>query len=113
MRKILYGMLQSEGCPHHSTRLKIFVCVHCRGHGTRVKQDQLLATVCGIVNRVNKLITVRTLHRRYAAEVGDIVLGRVTEVRFLLVMIYRNQHLLQVKPGFFLNGDVTHLVIEF
>lgn len=53
---------------------------NCRGHGTRVSQDQLVATVCGIVERVNKLITVRSLHRRYAPEVGDIVLGRVTEV---------------------------------
>lgn len=46
-------------------------------------REQLVATVCGVVDKVNKLITVRTLHRRYAPEVGDIVLGRVTEVSCL------------------------------
>lgn len=52
----------------------------CRGHGTLVRDDTLVATVCGVVERVNKLITVKTLHRRYGAEVGDVVVGRVTEV---------------------------------
>ncbi len=52
----------------------------CRGHGTQVIDDRLQATVCGVVNRVNKLVTVRPLHRRYAAEIGDVVVGRVTEV---------------------------------
>lgn len=55
-----------------------------RGHGTQVVDDQLQATVCGIVDRVNKLVTVRPLHRRYVAEIGDIVVGRVTEVRILV-----------------------------
>jgi len=42
--------------------------------------ENLVASVCGVVDRVNKLVTVRTLHRRYVAEVGDVVVGRVTEV---------------------------------
>ena len=29
---------------------------------------------------MNKLVTVRPLHRRYVAEIGDVVVGRVTEV---------------------------------
>lgn len=29
---------------------------------------------------MNKLITVRALHRRYGAEVGDVVIGRVTDI---------------------------------
>lgn len=45
-----------------------------------MRDDALVATVCGVVERVNKLITVKTLHRRYGAEVGDVVVGRVTEV---------------------------------
>ena len=52
-----------------------------RGHGTQVVDDRLQATVCGVVDRVNKLVTVRPLHRRYAAEIGDVIVGRVTEVR--------------------------------
>lgn len=81
MKKIHCGTMQNcdpdaylLACP---TSLRPF----CSGHGTRVRQDRLVATVCGIVDRVNKLITVRGLHHRYAAEVGDVVLGRVTEVR--------------------------------
>ena len=52
----------------------------CRGHGTQVIENRLTATVCGCIERVNKLVTVRALHRRYKAEIGDIVIGRVTEI---------------------------------
>ncbi len=52
----------------------------CSGHGTHVVDGQLVATVCGPVERINKLVTVRAVKRRYTAEVGDVVVGRVTEV---------------------------------
>jgi exosome complex component RRP4 len=52
----------------------------CRGHGTQIQDERLVASVCGVIDRVNKLVTVRTLHRRYAAEIGDVVVGRVSEV---------------------------------
>jgi exosome complex component RRP4 len=42
---------------------------------------KLIATVSGFVERVNKLISVRALHTRYGGEVGDVVVGRVVEVR--------------------------------
>lgn len=51
-----------------------------RGHGTHLVNGQLLATVCGVVERVNKLVSVRPLRARYVAETGDVVVGRVTEV---------------------------------
>jgi len=41
---------------------------------------KLVATVSGFVERVNKLISVRPLNARYHGEVGDVVIGRVTEV---------------------------------
>ena len=44
-------------------------------------EDSLVATVSGVVEKVNRLVTVRTLHSRYSAEVGDVVVGRVVEVR--------------------------------
>ena len=94
----------------------------CRGHGTQVLDGQLVATECGLVERVNKLVSVRPLRQRqapesyppalscnptypsmalqrdisqtpqltdplslqcarYSAALGDIVIGRVTEVR--------------------------------
>ncbi|KAG7342353.1 exosome complex exonuclease [Nitzschia inconspicua] len=56
-----------------------------RGHGTFVEQfdgqDRLVATVCGTVHRVNKLITVIPFcETLYQGHVGDLVVGRVTSV---------------------------------
>ena len=41
----------------------------------------LYASVAGVVERVNKLISVRPLRTRYSGEVGDVVIGRILEVR--------------------------------
>lgn len=51
-----------------------------RGHGTQVINGKLVATVCGMVERVNKLVYVKTLNSRYTAEQGDVVVGRVYEI---------------------------------
>ncbi|KXZ41279.1 hypothetical protein GPECTOR_582g639 [Gonium pectorale] len=51
-----------------------------RGHGTQVVDGKLVATVCGVVERVNKLIYVKTLNSRYNAEQGDVVVGRVADI---------------------------------
>ncbi|CAM6090404.1 unnamed protein product [Calypogeia fissa] len=51
-----------------------------RGHGTQLVDGKLLATVCGVIERVNKLVSVRPLRARYTPETGDVVVGRVTEV---------------------------------
>ncbi|XP_030552436.1 exosome complex component RRP4 homolog [Rhodamnia argentea] len=51
-----------------------------KGHGTTEHNGEVVATVCGVVERVNKLIYVRTLRARYKPEVGDIIVGRVIEV---------------------------------
>ncbi len=54
-----------------------------KGHGTFLspfKPSSILSSTCGTVERVNKLISVRPASSRYSAEVGDLVIGRVTEV---------------------------------
>ncbi|RLN79430.1 hypothetical protein BBJ28_00016237 [Nothophytophthora sp. Chile5] len=52
-----------------------------RGHGTYLSgKNELVASVAGVVEKVNQLVTVRPLVSRYIGEVGDIVVGRVTEV---------------------------------
>lgn len=51
-----------------------------RGHGTQVVEGSLMATVCGVIQRVNKLISVVPVKARYNPELGDVVVGRVTEV---------------------------------
>ncbi|KAI9026896.1 hypothetical protein DFJ74DRAFT_604316 [Hyaloraphidium curvatum] len=58
-----------------------------RGHGTypMVLEDgasALVAAVPGVVERVNKLVSVRPLRARYGGDIGDVVVGRVTEVGF-------------------------------
>ncbi|XP_034048720.1 exosome complex component RRP4 [Thalassophryne amazonica] len=52
-----------------------------RGHGTYVDDEKLTASVAGEVQRVDKLICVRPLKTRYNGEVGDVVVGRITEVQ--------------------------------
>jgi exosome complex component RRP4 len=60
-----------------------------RGHGTYLErvdgktgpEQRLVASVCGVVQRVNKLITVvPTASTLYTGHVGDLVVGRVTSV---------------------------------
>lgn len=51
-----------------------------KGHGTTDFDGELVATVCGVVERVNKLVYVRSLRARYKPEIGDIIVGRVIEV---------------------------------
>ncbi|KAG2067760.1 hypothetical protein BDR04DRAFT_1080190 [Suillus decipiens] len=52
-----------------------------RGHGTYVDKEDVIASVVGTVERVNKLVTVRAIRTRYNPEVGDLVVGRITEVQ--------------------------------
>ncbi|KAK1236526.1 Exosome complex component rrp4 [Marasmius sp. AFHP31] len=54
---------------------------YMRGHGTYVDNEEVIASVAGIVERVNKLVTVRPVRTRYNPEVGDLVIGRITEVQ--------------------------------
>ena len=51
-----------------------------RGHGVYVNDGKMIASVCGVVERINKLISVKPLKSRYVAKIGDVVVGRVTSV---------------------------------
>lgn len=60
----------------------MLICLFgCRGHGTYVDGDDLKASVAGVMERVNKLILVRPIKTRYNGEVGDVVVGRITELQ--------------------------------
>ncbi|OCH86614.1 exosome complex exonuclease rrp4 [Obba rivulosa] len=52
-----------------------------RGHGTYVDGEEVVGSVAGTVERVNKLVSVRAIRTRYNPEVGDLVVGRITEVQ--------------------------------
>ncbi|KAJ2725349.1 Exosome complex component rrp4 [Coemansia sp. Benny D115] len=53
---------------------------YMRGHGTFAERDTIYSSVAGVVERINKLVSVRPLKQRYSGEIGDIVVGRITEV---------------------------------
>lgn len=39
------------------------------------------ASVAGVLEKVNKLISIRPLKARYNGEIGDLIVGRITEVQ--------------------------------
>lgn len=52
-----------------------------RGHGTYEHDGFLKSSVAGVREQVNNLTSVRPLKSRYNGEVGDVVIGRITEVQ--------------------------------
>ena len=54
---------------------------YMRGHGTYTRDDILYASVAGAVQRVNKLISVTPPKTKYQGEIGDVIVGRITEVQ--------------------------------
>ncbi|WFD32908.1 Exosome complex component rrp4 [Malassezia sp. CBS 17886] len=56
---------------------------YMRGHGCYVDAhtNEIVASLCGAGDRVNKLISVHPTRTRYRPEVGDLVVGRITEVQ--------------------------------
>ncbi|XP_019849816.1 PREDICTED: exosome complex component RRP4-like [Amphimedon queenslandica] len=52
-----------------------------RGHGTYESDGKLLASVAGVVERVNRLLCVHPLKSKYNGEIGDVVVGRIIEVQ--------------------------------
>ena len=59
------------------------------GHGTYVDSEEVIASVAGTVERVNKLVTVRAIRSRYNPEVGDLVVGRITEANSKVVLLFK------------------------
>ncbi|KAJ9576453.1 hypothetical protein L9F63_006666 [Diploptera punctata] len=51
------------------------------GHGTYLEEEAHTASVAGVVQQVNKLISVQPLKNRYDGDVGDVVIGRITDVQ--------------------------------
>lgn len=51
-----------------------------RGHGTLQRDERLTAVVSGVVARVNKVVSVVPVRARHGGEIGDVVVGRITDV---------------------------------
>lgn len=67
---------------------------YMRGHGTyhddavdegdnsaSVTDKNLISSLAGVVEQINRLISVRPLRTRYIGSIGDVVVGRITEVQ--------------------------------
>ncbi|XP_050293902.1 exosome complex component RRP4 [Anthonomus grandis grandis] len=52
-----------------------------RGHGTYEENGDLKASVAGVKEQVNKLISIRPLKSRYNGQVGEVLVGRIMEVQ--------------------------------
>lgn len=79
-----------------------------RGHGTYVHEGALYANVAGMVQRVNRLISVQPISSRYVGEVGDVVVGRIVEVgaKRWTVDINARQHAILMLSSINLSGGV-------
>eukprot|EP01133_Synstelium_polycarpum_P007965 gene7965-9359_t len=53
---------------------------YLKGHGSFHHAGALVASVCGMVEKVDKLVSVRPFKARFHGEIGDIVVGRITQV---------------------------------
>ncbi|KAJ8921453.1 hypothetical protein NQ315_003071 [Exocentrus adspersus] len=69
-----------------------------RGHGTYEENGELKSSVAGVREQVNNLISVRPLKSRYNGEVGDVVVGRITEVQQKRWKVETNSRLDSVLP---------------
>ncbi|PSN36828.1 Exosome complex component RRP4 [Blattella germanica] len=72
-----------EKLPRLYTPGEILTCASgfMGGHGTYPDADAHVASVAGVVQQVNKLISVQPIKNRYDGAVGDVVVGRITEVQ--------------------------------
>ena len=56
---------------------------YMRGHGCYLdaSQAEIVSSLSGTIEKVNKLVSVRPVRTRYRPEVGDLVIGRITDVQ--------------------------------
>ena len=58
-----------------------------RGHGTYITNNpetyekELNSSLAGVVERIDKLVSVRPLKTRYQGKIGDVVVGRIVQVQ--------------------------------
>ena len=67
------------------------------GHGTFIDQETVISSVAGTIERVNKLVSVRAIGTRYNPEVGDLIVGRITEVWYISVRRWDAHRSVHVK----------------
>ena len=59
-------------------------------HGTYIKDGGIYASVVGIVEKTNKMITVNPIKTKYNPEGGDLVVGKILELGDRIWRVYLN-----------------------
>lgn len=49
--------------------------------GKSSRTPMIYSSLCGVIHKTNKLISVTSLKSRYSPEVGDLVIGRITDLQ--------------------------------
>jgi len=74
-------LLRNEDCGGSDVEMEDGADTIAVGGGSGGGGSSIVATVAGTVQKVNKLLSVKPLRARYAPEIGDLVVGRITEVQ--------------------------------
>ena len=79
--KILYEIRQTDS-PKVVLPGDFIGLGYISGHGTRVdiKTQKIFATLSGVVQFIDRVISVQPLSQGYWPDVGDLVVGRVVQV---------------------------------
>ncbi|CAI4225986.1 unnamed protein product [Auanema sp. JU1783] len=72
------GLIEKLVVPGHQVTTSVGFM---RGHGTYMKGEDIIASLAGTVQQVNRLVSVKSIKSRYGGEVGDVVIGRVRDVQ--------------------------------
>lgn len=51
------------------------------GHGTFPDGEEIKASVAGVSEKVNQLVSVRAMNSRYVGEIGEVVVGRIISLQ--------------------------------
>jgi exosome complex component RRP4 len=69
------------------------------GRGTFKENDKVCSSLVGLVAIRDKKISVIPLQSKYIPKRGDVVIGEVTDIRFLTPDFYQLQMFLEKKKG--------------
>lgn len=70
-----------------------------RGHGTFFDADShLTASVAGVIQPINRLVSVKPLRTRYNGEIGDVIVGRIIDVQQKRWKVETNSRLDSILP---------------
>ena len=74
-----------------------------RGYNTYTSGERILSCVCGTVEAIDRVVSVRAPSSRYLGETGDVIVGRVKEISGTRWKVHVGSH----QDAFMLLSNVT------